>query len=353
MASLMLGLFGGGGDEASAAEGYDADIHGPMQVHGHLPFWPDVHGRLSRFLENIVKGDYGEVAMSPDLPPSAAADATLTGKSAIQALVNARGAADELAVANKQAQSIARGVRIAAARAWESKKAYDAIYSVMERNSMTCEKNCLTGKEPEALPVPGLAMPALQPEYDLKDGYYLKRNMEDMFRLVREATFEAARSADVVARSSMKAQHAARAVAEALRLPGAPPPEPPAVEALQVLKPPRRPRDLAPFWLDLPYASTKGADPYVRPQDKAMRRSAADLLRGTNNFNPFEGTALMPDEGLDYSKIELKPSGPVPPVPAMGPQDPSMIDMAVKVSPLPDSDEAPDMGSFAKTVTRR
>jgi len=131
-------------------------------------------------------------------------------------------------------------------------------------------------------------------EIDVNNAFYLKQDMRRAFANTRKVAIDAAQMAESITKKYHEVQNAARATAEALNLPGAPlpPPIPPVF-----LKPPRRPRDLSPFWLDVPYATGTGADPYS-VHDLKPRKSASADLEGVPGFNPFEGTVPYSNAGL-------------------------------------------------------
>jgi hypothetical protein len=144
-------------------------------------------------------------------------------------------------------------------------------------------------------------------EFDVDSKWYLKNDLEKTFDFCKQVSIMAAQSAKDVTEMFQKTRSASRAVTEALKLPGAPVPPP---FPTTMLKPPRRPRDLPPSWLDVPFGISKGADPYVTPTGFG-RAATNSKLRGVGGFNPFEGTGPMPEDGVGriYRDIGYKADG--------------------------------------------
>lgn len=152
------------------------------------------------------------------------------------------------------------------------------------------------GDLPGGLPSGPPGMPGEEEEkVDLDSGWFLKRDLENAFAFLRQASIDATKTADAITKEYLRVRHASRAITEALKLPGepVPPPIPPVM-----LKPPKRPRDLSPFWLDVPYGIQSGADPYSPGTDGAPRDSAAETFVGVPGFNPFEGNVPFSEAGL-------------------------------------------------------
>jgi hypothetical protein len=143
------------------------------------------------------------------------------------------------------------------------------------------------------------------PPYDINNVLYLRRDMEKAFALNKECYMAAAQVAEQFARNNASVQNGARAMTEALNLPGAP--VPPTIPPV-MLKPPKRPRDLSPFWLDIPYgvAGSLSGDPYAHHDDSPRDAMHANLF-GYPGFNPFEGNVPFSDVGLSGFYDAVKP----------------------------------------------
>lgn len=277
----------------------------------------DVHKHLDAFVENLYLQPDGDTALGkaywaggPQLPESAAMDSTPLGRSAMKSLASMRNAVDEMALASQQAQAIARNSKIAAVRAYEALKSNEVI---QEREEAAGEGED-PGATPGGPPVPGAqkkggkkggkkgaakkggGLPAEDGEEETIDPtvYWLNKDLQDAFAMVKKVSIDAQIQANAITKKYQQVRHASRAITEALNYPGAqlPPPIPPVM-----LKPPRRPRDLSPFWLDVPYGISSGGDPYA-VHDGAPRDSAAETVMGVPGFNPFEGTVPMSEAGL-------------------------------------------------------
>merc|ERR1712178_444919 len=105
---------------------------------------------------------------------------------------------------------------------------------------------------------------------------------EQAFSNLKQASLDADQMAGSISKQYHEVQNASRAFTQLLNLPGAPlPPTIPPV----MTKPPRRPRDLSPMWLDVPYAISPGGDPYA-VHDGAARDSMAETKMAIPGFNP-------------------------------------------------------------------
>lgn len=293
-----------------------------------------------------VMGDTYKIGVH--LPATSGEDQTALGASAIMSLASIRNSADEMALASSQAQAIARNAKIASVRAYEALRSYEDIWakenppgeddegakglnattflatshtwttgnfyrkahlahgsSFLSTSSDPLFPTSFAGKKKKGkkkakkkgsggAAAGGPPGEEEEEEIDVNSAFYLKQDMRRAFANTRKVAIDAAQMADTITKKYHEVQNAARATAEALNLPGAqlPPPIPPVF-----LKPPRRPRDLSPFWLDVPYATTWGADPYS-VQDQKPRKTAAADLEGVPGFNPFEGTVPFPNAGL-------------------------------------------------------
>lgn len=301
-------------DEASAALfGRDfagGDLPGPTGMN-FLPYMPNIKMHLHEMVTAIHEEPFGELKHIPQMPASAAEDPGVTGRAAIWAVIGERTNADALALSAQQAAAIARNSKVAAVRMLEAKKMLEQLIwkeAMMQKHLKDHKlptkedriewweklKDQRLMKPPEKLK-PKIENPAMKGEFPYNmDDWNMKRQLDQAFDTCRTASVENALGARLAAQYSAIAANAAHAAAEAANLPGLQPME----WNAQVFKPPKRPRDLAPFWLDLPYAGSKGADPYSVSLNHP-RRSSADLLRGTTRFNPFEGTVPF-NERLAY-----------------------------------------------------
>jgi len=309
-----------------------------------LPFMPNVDQHLEAFQQALYLKPAGHIALGkalfikPQLPEEGAgADPTVLGREAIQAVAGMRNATDEMALAAQQAQAIARNTRVASVRAYEALRSYKEIHFREAHAAWEAKQGGLgipgmtqfysppqpffatsfAGKKGGKSKGGGAAgaMGALGglggggdegPEANLME-MDLQHELETTFAFVRKASLDAAQTAHKITKQYEAVRGASRALTEALKLPGdpLPPPIPPVM-----LKPPKRPRDLSPFWLDVPYAMDPGADPYAH-HDGAPRDSAAETIMGYPGFNPFEGTVPFSEAGLHnmYKDVAYKSQG--------------------------------------------
>mmetsp|Transcript_40597 Transcript_40597/g.71430 ORF Transcript_40597/g.71430 Transcript_40597/m.71430 type:complete len:311 (+) Transcript_40597:159-1091(+) len=278
-----------------------------------LPYLPNIHEHVHALAREIQLEPYGDVPHLPQVPASAAEDFTATGRDAINAAIGLRTTTDALALGAQQSEAIARNTRIAAVRMLEASKAFDEVVWKEEVFQEKLKKNKLPTREdkvkwaeeikearldkpPEPFAMPPKPAPPGEEDVD-PEVMNMKNELLTAFGSARRSATENALGASLAAQYATTAANAAHAAAEAVNLPGLQPISFPA----EVFKPPKRPRDLAPFWLDLPYAGSKGADPYMVSMN-LPRRSEADLLRGTTRFNPFEGTVPF-GEKLPYDQF--------------------------------------------------
>lgn len=253
----------------------------------------DVHKHLDAFVENLYLHPDGDTALGkafwaggPQLPESAAMDFTPLGLKAMKSTVSMRNSADEMALASQQAQAIARNTKIAAVRAYEALKSNEVIRAREEAAAGGEGGGAPAGGVPGA---PGAEEAPVDPTV-----FYLKKDLQDAFAMVKKVSVDAQIQANAITKKYHEVLHASRAINEALKYPGDPLPPP---IAPVMLKPPRRPRDLSPFWLDVPYGISSGGDPYA-VHDGAARDSAAETIMSVPGFNPFEGTVPMSEAGL-------------------------------------------------------
>lgn len=369
-------------------------------------FLPSVHDITKEFADQLYLRPYGADALGhallindePHLPESAAMDFTALGAGAIRAVASIRNSADEMALANQQAQAIARNTKIAAVRSYEALRSYQHIFNEELKESKRREmkkgpggaamslleisssrpksSSSLTraqassflpglplrglgdvplkplgeplskaggspgakpahqttpgAKEDEVLPaLPGMPG-AKEDEFNVDEVVYLKQYLEDAFKSLRQASMDAVVQANSISKKYHEVQNASRAFSEALNLPGLP--TPPTIPPV-MLQPPRRPRDLSPFWLDVPYAISPGGDPYA-VHDGKPRNAMGSLKMGVPGFNPFEGTVPFSETGLrdiyanvghhapkmegipdvTWQKVKLKPGPMEPPL---------------------------------------
>lgn len=241
---------------------------------------PNVHDAMMKQFENqLYLKPHGAEALGhvlltnddPHIPETAALDITPLGASAIRAVASIRNSADEMALANQQAQAIARNTKVASIRAYEALRSYQHILQTEE------------------------AAP------DDEEVVYLRPYLTEAFQSLRQVSLDAVVQANAIGKKYHEVQNASRAFAEALNLPGLP--VPPTIPPV-MLQPPRRPRDLAPFWLDVPYAVSPGGDPYA-VHDGGQRPSMAARKKGIPGFNPFEGTVPFGEAGFKpfYGKV--------------------------------------------------
>jgi len=290
----------------------------------------DVHKQLDAFVENLYLHPDGDTALGkaywaggPQLPESAAMDSTLLGRKAMKSMVSMRNSADEMALASQQAQAIARNTKIAAVRAYEALKSNEVILEREEAATLnrplgtswraeeggmspaTAELSSSVRYDEHGKPTggaPGGGAGGLGGEEPVDPTvFFLKKDLQDAFAMVKKVSVDAQIQANAITKKYHEVQHASRAITEALKYPGAA--LPPTIAPV-MLKPPRRPRDLSPFWLDVPYGISSGGDPYA-VHDGAARDSAAETIMGVPGFNPFEGTVPMSEAGLAgiYGKI--------------------------------------------------
>lgn len=363
---------------------------------------PDVHAALHDFQNLLYQRPNGEEALGrmllqneePQIPSSAANDMTGIGRSALKSLLSIRNSADEMAVANKQAQSIARASKIAAIRAYEALRSYDHL-TYKEAQIKQTRKQCkedpgcmmkfMTQQiqdsentdhvppgsnhrlninkvpEPDArkavlpelpptsmlqlLPTSFLELSAIQrrakassflgshplaldPELDPKNPkppsikmpgvpeeddfnvdelVYLKQYMEQAFANLKRASIDAETMANSIDKKYHEVQNAAFAFQKALNYPGAPPA--PTVAPV-VIQPPKRPRDLSPMWLDVPYAISSGGDPYAK-HDGVARDSMNEGKMLIPGFNPFDGSVPFYETGLKEFYVNVGKKAPV------------------------------------------
>jgi len=299
---------------------------------------PNVHdAMMNRFENQLYLQPYGAEALGhvmltrddPHIPESAAMDMTPLGASAISAVASIRNSANEMALANQQAQAIARNTKVAAVRAYEALRSYQVIFlreeaakqpkgtatamlaipvqrrSFLTRALASSFKGKKRGGKGAASIAAGLgSLPGLSSSkadfFDESVGY-LRQDLEQAFASLRQVSLDAAVQANAIEKKYLEVQNASRAFAEALILPGLP--VPPAIPPV-MLQPPRRPRDLSPLWLDVPYAISPGGDPYA-VHDGGQRGSMAAKKKGIPGFNPFEGTVPFGQDGFKpfYAKV--------------------------------------------------
>jgi len=297
---------------------------------------------LKQFTNKLYLKKFGDEAIGhallvnqfPLLPPTSGLDITPLGGAAIKAVASIKNAADEMAIAAQQAQAIARNTKIAAVRAYEALRAYTVIVSRETPDYLEAKYEAEMElkdihdslKSPLMMPpmmktpvpkswtlkgypatykknapvVPGLEV-EIPDDFDVNELVYLKDELQQAFANLKQASMDAVVQSDSMTKKYHEVQNASSAFTEALRLPGDPvaPSIPPVFT-----KPPQRPRDLAPFFLDVPYAISPGGDPYAT-HDGAPRDSMNQLKMGIPGFNPFEGTVPFSETGLSafYPKV--------------------------------------------------
>lgn len=302
---------------------------------------PNVHyAKVKQFANQLYLQPYGAEALGhieftqddPHIPESAAMDMTPLGASAISAVASIRNSANEMALANQQAQAIARNTKVAAVRAYEALRSYQVIFQQEQAGQQP--KGTATAMLAISAPrtpflaralassflkkkkkgkglgglgnvVAGLGSlsgpsSSIAPQFD-ETVAYLRQDLEDAFKSLREVSVDAVTQANAIEKKYLAVQKASRAMAEALNLPGLP--APPTIPPV-MLEPPRRPRDLSPLWLDVPYAISPGGDPYA-VHDGGQRSSMAAKMKGIPGFNPFEGTVPFNQDGFKpfYAKV--------------------------------------------------
>lgn len=279
-----------------------------------LPYIPNLHEHAHALAKAIQLAPFGDQPQNPQLPASAAEDFTSTGRAAIWGTIGLRTTADALSLGAQQAEAIARNSRIAAVRMLEAQKALDELVWKDKVFQAELKKAKLPTREDKlawALEAVDFRLGKPPAKPDMKKGppndaaegaddgsvQELKHDVLIAFGSCRKTATDGALGASLAAQYAATAANAAQAAAMAVNLPGLKPTQWPG----EVFKPPKRPRDLAPFWLDLPYAGSKGADPYMVSMSQP-RRSTNDLLRGTTRFNPFEGTVPY-GEKLPYEDV--------------------------------------------------
>jgi len=311
---------------------------------------PNVHDVVVKQFENeLYVKPHGAEALGrllltnddPHIPETAALDMTPLGACAINAVASIRNSANEMALANQQAQAIARNTKVAAVRAYEALRSYQHIFQKEEaakqskgiqqpgiatamiaisgqRTSFLTRElaSSFLGKAKKkkkgktggslgslagSLPGPASLTGGSVDEINVDEVVYLPQYLTEAFQSLRQVSVDAVVQANAIEKKYQEVQNASRAFAEALNFPGLPvPPTMPPVMA----QPPRRPRDLSPFWLDVPYAISPGGDPYA-VHDGGARGSMAAKKKGIPGFNPFEGTVPFGQDGVKpvYAKV--------------------------------------------------
>lgn len=236
--------------------------------------------------------------IKPEVPYTAGWDSSPLGAQAIRSLAGIKNATDEMSLASQQSQAIARNSKIAALRTFEAMKSYEEIFA---REAAAAEAKAASGPKGGAL--------SDEPSVDVDGGHYLREDLKLAFANVKQVSLDAAEASESIIKQYQEVRSASGAISQALNLPGYQPPPP---IAPIMLKPPKRPRDLSPFWLDLPYGINPGADPYAS-HTGAARDSAAETVFSFPGFNPMEGTVPVGEDGLSAFYKEIKPGGKLKP----------------------------------------
>jgi len=267
-----------------------------------MPFFPDFPNMHQVMHQHALDPELGGINLLPQprIPMSAAEDDTILGQDAIRGLIGTRTTADAMRLVSQQLNTLIKNTRIVSMRSHEAFKAFNILKEIEAKADIEAPTPIKLGENQDALAMPAMPVPkvpGLQEDFDL-DAYRWRSELETLIKSSRQIAYDVQLMVPTVRAGMAAADKAARYAHEVLNLPGAP------VPPVQPSKPrTRRPPDLAPFWLDLPYASTHGSDPYAMPEGK-IRKADGDLMGSRFTWSPFLAGTHESDAGLDYHEIK-------------------------------------------------